>query len=64
MLAICYKIQYKYQYDTTYLGTFEDFDCKLYHNSLPTKYFFEDSEIDPTDLDPETIAQFKNDVNN
>lgn len=27
VLLICYKIQYKYQYDTTYLGVFEDIDC-------------------------------------
>lgn len=63
ILAICYKIQYKYQYETTYLGTFEDIDCNLYHNSLPSKYFFETTDIEEGDLDPETIKIFKDQVN-
>lgn len=36
----------------------------MYHNSLPSKSFFLESEIDEGDLDAETIAQFKSDVNN
>lgn len=63
VLAVCYKIQYKYQYETTYLGTFEKVDCALYHNSLPSKHYFAESEIEEGDLDADTIAEFKATVN-
>ena len=63
ILIICYKIQYKYQYETTYLGTFEEVDCSLYHNSLPSKFYFNEDEIEDGDLDPEIISQFKKEVN-
>lgn len=63
VLAVCYKIQYKYQYETTYLGTFEKVDCALYHNSLPSKHYFVESEIEEGDLDADTIKEFKARVN-
>lgn len=58
LLVICYKIQYKFQYETTYLGVFEEFDCELYHNSLPSQNFFNENDVKNTPLDAATIKKF------
>lgn len=41
---------------------FEDIDCNLYHNSLPSKFFFDTSEIEADDIDVETLNKFKHGV--
>lgn len=53
-----YQIQFQMQRAIKYFDNYEKFDCSLFHNSLPNRNYFEDSDLKNANLDAESIAEY------